>query len=255
MAYTGAWKQSTDFYYDPLHGKVHTADRRHADVAETDPVAFVYTAPLGLDYVDEHVPEFLGTEWVIETPGRIGDQTPDTHAGGDTGQMYATELGMQEDSQKRHGVDYGASREGNYGEPIFRLATEKNEMVWRDGATPEPPTTVNPVALQRGLNGLPENNPDGFRAGHIEWWRPDRKFFEGWRNTDARPLVPNTAMTATPTPPVPTQFGNPFNSFARAMTTINQRPMLRRDPTPISEQIMTDGSYGPDAYAGDWVVG
>jgi len=255
VAYTGAWKQSTNFYYDPIRGKVHTADRRHADVAERDPVAFVYAAPLGLDYVDQDVPEYPGMEWVTDEPGRVGDQTPVTHIGGDTGPTYATEQGMQEDSQRRHAVDYGASREGNYGEPIFRMATEQNHMITRDGAAPESPTVINPVALQRGLNGLPENNPDGWRAGHIEWWRPDRKFYEGWRTTDARPLVPNVAQLATDTPPVPTQFGNPFNSLARAMTMVNQRPMIRRDPTPISENITTDGTYGANAYVSDWVVG
>lgn len=255
MTYTGAWKASTNFYYDPQTGKVHTADRAHAVTDASDPIAYVYTAPLGLDYTDDPIPEYPGVEWVTQEPGRIGDMTPISHNGGDTGPTFATDEGMQADSLARHSVDYGGSRDYNYAEPIFRFSDETFDMVIRDGATPEPPTTVSTVALQRGLNGLPENNPDGWRAGHIEWFRPNRRFYEGTRTHDARPLIPNVAQLGTEQPPVPTPYGNPFTSLARAMTTVNNRPMMRREPTPMSQDITTDGSYEADVYAGDWMVG
>lgn len=256
MTYTGAWKASTNFYYDPLTGKVHTADPAHAVTNAADPVAYVYTAPLGLDYTEgEMVPEYPGAEWVTQEPGRIGDMTPVSHSGGDTGPTFATDQEMQADALARHSVDYGGSHAYNFDQPDFRGYTETFDMVLRAGDTPEPPATVNPVALQRGLNGLPENNPEGWRAGHIDWYRPNRKFYEGQRSHDARPLVPNVAQLGTDQPPVPTPYGNPFSSLARAMTTVNNRPMLRREPTPMSQDVTTDGSFDGDVYAGDWMVG
>lgn len=255
MTYTGAWKKSANYYYDPQSGRVHTAAPEHAVTDAADPIAFVYTAPLGLDYVDGMVPEYPGVEWVTQEPGRVGDMTPDSHDGGDTGPARESEQEMQLDSAARHAQDYGGSEFGNYAEPVWRLHTETFETIYRDGETPGTPTEISPVALQRGLNSLGQNNPEGFRRGHIEWFRPDRKFFEGWRTHDARPLVPNTADTISNTPPVPTRYGNPFEHLARALSTVNQTPMIRREPTPFSENITSDGSGDPDAYAFDWVVG
>lgn len=252
MAYTGAWKRTAGYYFVPDEGRVHTADPAHAITDAPDPIAFVYTAPLGIDYTDEAISEYPGMEWVTDTPGLVLDMTPRQHEGGDTGRVFADDPTMLADSGARHGVDYGAARAHNYVPADTRAA---NETFDHERFEVPLSTAIDPTALQRGLNGLALNNPDGYRPGHNEWFRPNRKFLIGERRHDHRPLTPNTATTGTDRPPVPTQYGTPFAAWARAITNVNATPVQRREPEGISQAITADLSHAGDAYVTDWVVG
>lgn len=251
MAYTGAWKRSANYYYDPDTGVVHTADPAHGVTNAPDPVAYVYTAPLGLDYSDDGpLSEYVGTEWVSDAAGLELDTTPRSHSGGDSPQLFHDDGAMLADAGARHGVDFGASKAGNYARPDTRASGETFDHSWFEIPAD---TTIDPVALQRGLNGLAQNNPEGFRAGHNELFRPNRRFLIGERRHDHRPLQVNTATTGSDTPPVDSPHGNPFSGWARAIQTVNARPTIRREPQPVSQAITSD-----DAAAGafsDWVVG
>lgn len=253
MAYSGAWKRSQGpYYFDPDSGQVHTADRAHAVTDAPDPIAYVYTAPLGMDYTDEPADEFPGLDCVVQTSGLVLDTTPGGHNGGDTAPLFGDDAAMMRDAATRHGVDFGASRANNYEPPDTRAA---DETFTAERFEQPARTEINPVALQRGLNSLDVNNPQGFRAGFTEWFRPNRRIPIGERRHDHRPLTPNTAYLPQDAAPVPTPYGQPFARFARAITSVNQTPVARRDPTGISRDVTSDAAAESYADVSDWVVG
>jgi hypothetical protein len=236
MAFSGAWRQGA--YSVPDAYVSHTADPAHAEVGEDDGTqALTYQAPPQADSVELVAAELPGMEWIAATPGRVLDTTDYTSHEADT-------------------RDRGADDAGYYGEPITQFSGEKYEgsrFESFDGVE------VNPVVLQRGLNGLPVNNPQGFRNGWVEQFWVDRKFAIGERVNDERVIFPDTAFSETGKGSGPVEAGpyaQPFGSLARAISSINVTPMARREPPPMGGDQVDDGTpYYPAGAYDTWVVG
>jgi hypothetical protein len=228
VAFTGAWRLNAT--YQPDERTVHVADPAHAMVGPDESVqALNYATPPQLD--PGPVGEFPGMEYVVETTGRVID-TSDTRS-------HVADPG-----------DHGAAVEGVYAEPMTRFADERYITERFEGNTaPE----VNPVALQRGRNGLAVNNPNGFRLGWVERYFENRKFPVGERVHDHRIIFPDLPSFDEGAAPVEAgPYPVPFNSLARNITNVNQRPQARREPPPLYGDAITDGAPFYSAL-GDWI--
>lgn len=238
MAFTGAWRQR-QFSVDPLE-KLHTAGADHVqDRSDPNPT---WDAPGDLDQVPEYMsgeyPE--NPDWLFaDTPGVVMDVT-----------NYQTH---DAPSSPRTAPDEGASRENNFAAPVLQSHDERYLSTRFEGIATSP---VNDLQLRRGLNADPVNNPDGFRLGWVEQTMVDRKMYDPERVHDRRLLTPNTATVDADQPGQPVPFGNPFSALARAITNVNQRPMIRREPPPIDQSVIVDGTEDLyDAHETDWVAG
>lgn len=245
-------------YTDPAERTVHVADPSHG-VLDTPDAVPVWYAPALTPVAD--VGEYPGMHWVM-TGGSVQlDNTPRTHDGGDTMPMQRDLRAMAIASGAAHGADYGASTAGNWAPPPVTFRDEHQEYVRIPGNGPADDLSVNPVALQRGLNGLPENNSEGFNPGSVQWERTERKFAIGERVHDQRVLHLNVAEGGgTNVPAKGGPYNAAFDSLARAITNVAQMPQVRREPQGIGESLLTDGaldSYylAPRASTGQWVVG
>lgn len=228
MAFSGAWRMNATYQNDER--VVHTADPAHSMVGPDDSVQVTtYQTPAMLD--PGPVGEFPGMEFVVETPGRIIDTSDTRSHDPDTG-------------------DHGAAVEGVYAAPMTRFFDERYITERFEGNTaPE----VNPVALQRGLNGLAVNNPEGFRLGWVERYFENRKFPIGERVHDHRIIFPDLPQFDDGAPPINGgAYPVPFSSLARNITNINQTPTARREPPPMYGDIVTDGAPFYSAL-GDWM--
>lgn len=237
MSFTGAWR-AKQFYVDPYE-RLHTAGVDHVrDTSDPNPT---WDAPGDLTGgLPEYLTEFPDADWLhADTPGVVMDMTPaHDHDVQGTSAMTAP--------------DQGASRENNFTAPVLQASDERYLSARFEGIATSP---VSDAALRRGFNADPINNPEGFRLGWVEQSFVDRKMYDPTRVHDRRLLTPNTAEVVHDQPGQPVPFGNPFAAMARALTTVNQKPMIRREPPPIDESIVTDGSdQGYDAYT-DWVAG
>jgi hypothetical protein len=237
--------------YQPTPRAVHQVDPAHADTttAPGSYQALAYAAPPA-DPVGATSP-YPGMEWVVSTGGLTIDQTPEDHQDGSVKGVYMDPVGQTIASGRAHTEDYGASRFRNHAQPGLQWAREHYTS-----SRFEVPldTQTNPVALQRGLNGLPENNPDGFRNGFDFQPLVDRKFEVGVRYHDEHVAEVNTAAIVKNLPVPGGPYSSPFSMLARAITQ-PVRPMIRRDPPPIDAPIVADGSES--LYAADsrqWVV-
>jgi hypothetical protein len=177
----------------------------------------------------------------------------DDHAQGYGGAAYASDVDQAARSAQVHSSDYGASRNQNHAQPGLQFSRERYASQRFEVPVD---TATNVVALQRGLNGLAENNPDGFRQGFDFVPYVDRKFEIGQRFHDAHVAEVNTAAVIKnlPVPPNAGPYNSPFNFLARAITR-SPVPMVRRDPPPIDAPVVSDGSENLYAAHSDWVVG
>jgi|SRR5688572_6470955 len=238
MTFTGAWR-AHQFSVDPDE-KLHTAGADHvADAKDPNPT---WNTPGNLDQTPEYVSEdYPDADWFhADTPGVWLDNT-------DYASHEAPDSAMT-------AMDEGASAEAMFEPPVLQSHDERYLSTRFEGLAESP---VSTEALRRGLNGDPLNNPDGFRRGWVEQHVVDRKMYDPERVHDRRLNLVNTADVVANQPGQPVPFGNPFAAMARAITNVNQTPMIRRQPPPISESIETDGSedtYDADTYP-DWVAG
>lgn len=261
---------------------LHTVDPSHATPTPGDPTVGAYGAPaiLGTDpapYVADQVTVYEEVPWVVNTSGGPLDMTPEGHDQGNVlknftegftapGGAAPGDVDYARASAVAHGTDYGASRERNYEVPPFQASDERYEGFRIEGMGPVGdliPTLAG--GGQRGLNGLSVNNPGlpmydgrGYRYGWTEWNRVDRKMYDPTRVHDERLNLPNVAdlEANNPVPAGAGAYNSPFASMARAITDIQQKPLMRRQPPPVEQSIMTDGEPSYDPYYSDsWVVG
>lgn len=238
MAFTGGWR-ARQFSVDPYE-KLHTAGSDHvADSKDPNPT---WIAPGDLDQVPTYLDDYPETDYFYfaETTGITFDNTDyESHETTSDSAITAT--------------DQGAAREALFEPPLLQAHDERYLSARFEGVATSP---VPDVALRRGLNADPVNNPEGFRLGWVEQNWVDRKMYDPERIHDRRLNLVNTADVDQNQPGQPVPFGNPFASLARAITTVAQKPMIRREPPPISESVVTDGSEDMyDATETDWVVG
>lgn len=237
MAFTGAWR-AKQFSTDP-QVKLHTAGADHIrDTPDPNPV---WDAPGNMDQVPEWASEYPDADWYhADTTGVTMDLTDyQSHEAPDS-PMTAP--------------DQGAARQGLFAPPVLQSHDERYLSTRFEGIQSSPVPTE---ALRRGLNADPINNPDGFRFGWVEQHTVDRKMYDPERIHDRRLNLPNTADLVSDQPGQPVSWGNPFSAMARAITNVNQRPMIRREPRPIDDSIIDDGAdevYDAPMYP-DWVAG
>lgn len=248
-----AWREKA-FYTDPDE-MLHVADPSHS-VPSQDPNA-TWIAPADIHdqadflYDDDAV---VG-DFVSDATGMVLDTTPDDHFDG--GHFSVTPEGAATTSSNAAsaGRDFGAAKDSNFQVPPFQDASTRYLAPRFEGVSG---TSVAPVALVRGLNSDPANNPEGFRRGWVEQSFVDRKFYEGERTHDRRLLTPNTAYVETDQAPVAGTSGSPFSTLAKSLKTISQKPQMRREPPAMSDSVMVDGSdeaYAYDTQTSDWVTG
>lgn len=259
MAYKKPYSYySTGTYSDPSQRLVHVAAPEHGDLDTPDAVPIWY-APALTPVAD--IGAYPGMNWVMTGGSMQLDHTPVSHDGGDTMPMQPDLRAMAAASGARHGTDYGSSLAGNWAPPPVTFRDEHQVYTRIPGNGPGDDISVSTVALQRGLNSLPENNPDGYNPGSVQWERAERKFAIGERVHDMRVLHLNVAEGGgTNVPAKGGPYNSPFDSLARALTNINARPQQRREPQGIGESELSDGaldSYflAPRATVGQWVVG
>lgn len=227
MTYSGAWLRNA--YVDPKSGYVPTADPAHGDTKDVPPGEYAYAAPPLTETAA--IGEYPGAEWVAHTLGTVIDRT----------NYESHEAPSGPDA---HAVNEGAAHQGYYSQyaPTQAAGEAYRSVSFQSNG----PVSVSPVALQRGLNGLSVNNPDGFPVGSQQvndFW-VDRKFMVGERVHDRRVMTPNTAAHATNVPAADDDSINarPFASLARPMTRVWQRPEFRREPPSVSDDLQTDGT-------------
>jgi hypothetical protein len=85
----------------------------------------------------------------------------------------------------------------------------------------------------------------------------DRKMYDAERMTDERLITANTAtgIDDQPVPANPGAYNTPFSSLARILTTVNQKPMMRRQPPAMDQSVITDGAEDLYDAESDWVIG
>lgn len=237
MTFTGGWR-ARQFSVDPYQ-ELHTAGADHAkDSKDPNPT---WITPGDLD----QVPNFITEDYpepdyfFAETNGVALDNTDyQSHEAPDS-PMVAT--------------DQGASKEAMFEPPLLQAHDERYLSARFEGLGT---SQVNDAQLRRGLNADPINNPDGFRFGWVNQTFVDRKLYDAERIHDRRMNLVNTADTVADQPAQPVPFGNPFAAMGRMITSVSQKPMIRRQPVPIDESTVSDGSEDTyDASETDWVVG
>jgi len=123
---------------------------------------------------------------------------------------------------------------------------------WTGNGSPAP----TPEAIQRGINSLPQNNPDvegydpgGYRRGLRSWRFIDRKNRIDPRVYTAQQLLAREIRIPAPQPAQNGTWGrtSPFASMARSMDTVAVRPGLFRSPPGLTDTVLADES----AAAGD----
>ncbi len=255
MAYGGAWLRK-QFSVDPDE-RLHTAAPEHSQRGHAqDPnPTWENTADPELE-TPEFMADYPDIDWmVVNTNGLLIDTTPNDHSDGAGDKAYANDVQSQSGSYSESSTDYGSDQRHVFNVPPMQDFTTKYEARRFEGVDVY---GVSDTALKRGLNALPENNPDGFRRGWVEQQFVDRKLYDPERVHDRRLTTVNVATVATdqPVPENAGPYNSPFNALARMLRTVNQKPMLRREPPPISESVMADGEENMyDATSGDWVVG
>lgn len=258
---------------------LHTADPRHGIPEPADASTGAWAGPpiLATDPAPYLVDGGYVDDWVVDTPGAVLDLTPYDHNDGYGGANYADgptvyasnpgDLAYQAASAHAHGSDYGSSRASSYDQPPMQAWDERYISTRFEGVGPVGdliPTLAG--GGQRGLNGLSVNNPPmdsydgrGYRWGWIEQFMVDRKMYDGQRVHDERFNTPNVAeyeMNGT-VPEDAGAYNSPFDTMARIITNVNQRPLLRRTPPPIDQSLIDDAEYAEDSpyYSDSWVVG
>lgn len=256
MAYTGMWLANAQ--YRPGPNVQHVVDPAHADITSGPDSyqALTYAAPPANPVGASS--EYPGMEYVVVTTGLVLDQTPEDHQDGSVDGVYADDgvyggrLAQADASNAAHEQDYGASRSRNYVQPPLQFA---RETYGSQRFSVPVDTVTNPVALQRGLNGLSENNPEGFPLGSEFVPFVDRKFEIGTRYHDQHVAEVNQAKIITDAPYTTGPYNTPYNLLARIVGRRPVMPMARRDPPPIDAPVVADGMSTLYAAHSDWVVG
>lgn len=233
MSFRGAWLQHA--MREPDQAVLHTADPAHAGGETVPPAEFAYSAP-PMQEAAPTGPLYIGREWVVTSGGTTIDHT-------------------NYDSHDATTADEGASRQRNYGVPAFQAAGEHYQADRFSGIGEYAPSDA---ALRRGMNALPENNPEGYPLGTVEQYWVDRKLYFGRRNHDTRVVTPNTAYEPKDVPPpaVGNQYTSPFSSLANGVPVVGSRPSLRRPPPPISDDLVNDSTepLHPGGMVAGWVL-
>lgn len=244
---TGAWKAAaTSGYYDPEEPKKHIADPAHFQTDTPDPKRADWSMPPVQDPGYVAGGQYPGMEWIIATGGMVLDQTPDDD-------HSPPGYGLPDP----HTVDYGGTAVTVKGDAVLGYPGQTDEAIRLEGLGE---TAISPTAINRGLNSLDQNNPQGFRRGFTDWWRSNRPSRMIDRANASRPVWVNTAGVVTNVPPPAGGWSNtssPFDSLARQWKNVWVKPQVRREPDGISDGMSGDGAAAvlSQTVPNVWVVG
>lgn len=258
MAYSGAWRRSQRTT-PAVQGNPNLGggvDDRHAGTTEWDnpfaePTPALPSLPEYLYAVDDYMPPPVFVyEPIIREP--LG------HDAGGVDRQDQDQGAMDPGAYAAHMADRGAAAVHHHGELIERAdrdryITQRVEM--------EFPQTGSRMALVRGRNAWPENNPEGPppQGAAVYRWI-DRQFTRRGIRTDVQPLRPYVAGNARQVPAPTDANGNPYTSPFPALGLARLRrltvPQVRRVPRPPDADAITDGTadaqYDAPAYWQDW---
>lgn len=256
--YSGAWRRTqtrTDGsrYTDPapVLGRPDYAEQH----MEAEPDEGGSRPPWAVVH-NEDVPAWLtdpDAAYSATAPGPVYDREPvGDHQDGVSvagGQTAAQARAQGHAARTR---DRGAAREQVHRTPRIRAVDEVRDTEMYELA---PISAGSRVAVLRGDNSLPENNPDGYRNGQrVRRWQ-DRKIpGSGLRRHSAHPLRVNTAaapnVSPAPAPDAANRYASPFSLNISSKVRTNSRPVARRTPRAWDEDVVTDGSgEGNPTYA------
>lgn len=247
--FSGGWIRNSFTQDDRT---LHTADPAHSVTDTTSDESWTYDAPPFQESATWSL--YPGEEWVVQTGGGavIPDQTADE--GAPTAAQPSDQAYIAA-TMPSHSLDDGTTMVVNSGHAAPMSFYDERTLVPMVQTIVS--TEISPVALQRGLNGLAENNPDGFREGYDTQVWVDRHLAIGERVHDHRVVTVNTASAPTNAPPSGNPYTPPFASLARAITNVRQTPELRRDPVYPDDPILAAQTPDDDVYPAyaSWVVG
>lgn len=224
-----------------------------------DPVDATHGTPpedLGLDAAQVHGPAIAGVDdailgavvYGVGTPGVIDapiDRTPIDHAQGLTASATATDAEATAEANAARSRDLGAPRARQYAPRAGRGAGEEFVTERRE-VLPVNAGSMNQVRLQ--VTSRPENTVDSRNGFEVFRW-VERKFGYRWRTPDMRPTRISGAAVAVDSPPLrdANAYVSPFATLASGRTRTQMRPMIRRVPRPWDEELVTDGTGGPES--------
>jgi hypothetical protein len=277
MPLTGEWLRRAQFrsaqfsepdLVDPAHAQPGQADDPRM-TAVTDAPAYYPVAPSE---------QFVDTEFVMLSQHVPTDRTPNRSTdGGPRSADTPTPA-------PSHQIDLGADeRYQTQVTETFVFTGPRGDRYTRteeDGLPSPYEGTTGDTQLRRGLNSYDVNNGPSGRA--LAWETGDSYLGRAWRRGyyhrywvehdiaipprfhDYRIVSPNVASRVTDIPPPDADGGpynSPFSSLARAVRNQFSRPMIRREPEPMSESVSYDGTTdgappgGAVLPVNDWVVG
>jgi hypothetical protein len=267
----GAWKAQrvnpeNGMYTDrppvlgrPEYGELHQADGM-ADEGSRAPWRAVSSAPPAPGWVLDPGDTF-DIDAPARTPGLVLDRTPITHEYGVEGRIgeSATGAGQDRDHARAEGnrarsQDLGAASRMLHNPIKARGVTETRETV---AVELEPISGGSRLGILRGRNGLPENNPDGFRNGvRVQRWQ-NRKIPQSFmRRHNLHPLRVNLAAAPHNSPARPpseaNRYSSPFGLNVLSRTRTAQSPVARRVPRAWDESAVTDGAPMEDPTYAVW---
>lgn len=153
---------------------------------------------------------------------------------------------------RAHSADYGAAATHHHDAPIMRA---DGDVYQTQRMSAEMEISGSRMALVRGRNAYPENNPDGppTQGSYVMRWI-DRQYKRRGIRTDVQPLRPYRAAVAADAPaPGGDTAGNaytsPFQRLGLARRSKLTTPMLRRVPRDPGEFAETDGTDDPQYAA------
>jgi hypothetical protein len=269
----GTWRDTALHYNAPE--RRHVADPVHGEIGhQPGPGDYAFQAP-PYPYAQPRGREDFGSQEVNDTRGFQLDTTPSTHDyDRRPGLDYTTtdELdhpgGVDWDilawSHAVHSKDAGSSRKQNYSEKTLQFYDEKYLGFRIPGLGTEATEAIPPEAGggQRGLNGLPVNNPPlesylgfGFWPGHTEQLVVDRKLYTRIiQRNDERAQTPNLPYfeANAPAPKPGNQSTTPFSALQRMIRTVSKIPIQRRTPPvpgDIEAEMAVEDHHSPTVGA------
>lgn len=239
MAYTSNWLRSQQTA-DPRATKLPLPSERHGtEVGDQYPNDA--QSPPGADYGDVQL-----IDPVVQTPGIVLDAVELSHDSRRAHGVYGTQQERQSAQAVGHeGQDLGWVRQTYVAPPFQDDTTRYAEDCWTGNPAYAPP----PEAIQRGINGLPQNNPEvegydpgGFRRGFRYFRFVDRKHNINPRVYQAQQLLAREIRVPHDQPAQDSSFpkGSPFRAFSRVQDTIAQAPELWRSPPRLTDTILAD---------------
>lgn len=258
MAYTNNWlKSARQVQGNPT--KLPEPSNTHGTVTP-DQYPADHQAPPGADYGDA---DFART--VVQTPGMPLDTPSNSHDSPARSGVYRSQLERQGAQSRGHrGEDRGWVRSLFSGRQSWQDDTTRYlEESWKGNGSAAPP----PEAIQRGINSLPQNNPeiDGYDPGGFRRGMRFKRFVDRKNNVSPRVYTAQQLLARDIRVPgnVPAQDGawgrtSPFASMARNMATVATRPALFRPPPSLTDTVIADAPADPGdggiATDGMWSV-